>query len=254
MPSTVSACIVLYHADNDVFRAVQSVMDSELSVDLFIADNSPECDTASRIQSQWPDTIVLPQEGNIGFGRANNAVLPHLTSRYHLLVNPDVSFPPDLIGRMVSWMDQHPEAAVLTPRVFFPDGTEQFLPKKQPTIRYLLGGKLERFGEPFRSYRKEYTLNGANITLPTPVGFATGCFLMIRTALFQELGGFDDRFFLYQEDSDLSRRVMEKGQIIYHPDMQITHAWHRENTKTLKGTLRQVQSIVKFFRKWGWAW
>lgn len=253
-PSTVSACIVLYHADDDVFRAAQSVMDSTLPVDLFLADNSPECDTAARIQAMFPRVTVLPQAGNLGFGRANNAVLPHLHSRYHLLVNPDVSFDPDLIQRMVDWMDAHPEAAVLTPRVFFPDGTEQFLPKKQPTVRYLLGGKLERLGEPFRSYRRDYTLNGQTITAPTPVGFATGCFLLIRTELFRELGGFDDRFFLYQEDSDLSRRVLEKGQIIYHPDMCITHAWHRENTKTLKGTLRQVHSIIKFFRKWGVKW
>ena len=254
MASTVSACIVLYHADDDVFRAVQSVLDSTLPVDLFIADNSPQCDTAERIRAMAPHAVILPQEGNLGFGKANNAVLPHLGSRYHLLVNPDVSFDADLIGRMADWMDRHPECAVLTPRVFFPDGTEQFLPKKQPTIRYLLGGRLEKLGEPFRSYRREYTLCGQEITSPTPVEFATGCFLMIRTELFRELGGFDDRFFLYQEDSDLSRRALQKGQIIYHPDMRITHAWHRENTKTLKGNLRQIHSMIKFFMKWGWKW
>lgn len=254
MPSTVSACIVLYHADDDVFRAVESVKNSTLPVDMYVADNSPECDTASRIKAMWPEATILTQEGNLGFGRANNAVLPHLKSRYHLLVNPDVTFEPDLISRMVAWMDEHLEAAVLTPRVFFPDGTEQFLPKKQPTIRYLLGGRLEKLGEPFRSYRRDYTLQGQTINEPTPVGFATGCFLLIRTELFRELGGFDDRFFLYQEDSDLSRRAMEKGQIIYHPDMCITHAWHRENTKTLKGNLRQVHSIIKFFGKWGVKW
>ena len=254
MPSTVSACIVLYHADDDVFRAVQSVKDSILPVDLYVADNSPECDTAARIKAQWPEATILTQEGNLGFGRANNAVLPHIQSRYHLLVNPDVTFEPDLIGRMVAWMDEHPEAAVLTPRVFFPDGTEQFLPKKQPTVRYLLGGRLEKLGEPFRSYRRDYTLQGQEITQPTPVGFATGCFLLIRTELFKELQGFDDRFFLYLEDSDLSRRVMQKGQIIYHPDMCITHAWHRENTKTFKGNMRQVHSIIKFFKKWGLSW
>ncbi|MGN0747470.1 MAG: glycosyltransferase family 2 protein, partial [Aristaeellaceae bacterium] len=90
-PSTVSACIVLYHAGDEVLRAVQCVKDSTLPVELFVADNSPECDTAGRIAALWPEVRLLPQQENVGFGRANNAVLPHLRSRYHLLVNPDSS-------------------------------------------------------------------------------------------------------------------------------------------------------------------
>ena len=253
-PSTVSACIVLYHAGDEALRAVQCVKDSTLPVELFVSDNSPECDTAGRIAALWPQARILPQKENVGFGRANNAALPYLQSRYHVLVNPDVSFAPDLIERMAAYMDEHPEAVILTPRVFSEDGTEQFLPKKQPTVRYLLGGRLERLGEPFRRWRREYTLQGQEIAAPTPVGFATGCFLMIRTDAFRALGGFDERFFLYQEDSDLSRRAMELGQIVYHPDMHVTHAWARENTRTLRGNLRQVASIIKFFRKWGCAW
>ena len=168
-PSTVSACIVLSHAGDEVLRAVQCVKDSTLPVELFVADNSPECDTAGRIAALWPEARILPQQENVGFGRGNNAALPHLQSRYHLLVNPDVSFAPDLIERMAAYMDEHPEAVILTPRVFNEDGTEQFLPKKQPTVRYLLGGRLERLGEPFRRWRQEYTLQGQEIAAPTPV-------------------------------------------------------------------------------------
>ena len=86
------------------------------------------------------------------------------------------------------------------------------------------------------------------------VGFATGCFLLIRTGALRQLGGFDERFFLYQEDSDLSRRAMQLGRIVYHPEMCLTHSWARENTRTLRGNLRQISSIVKFFMKWGIAW
>ena len=253
-PSTVSACIVLYHAGDEVLRAVQCVKDSTLPVTLFVADNSPECDTAGRIAALWPEARILPQKENVGFGRANNAALPHLQSRYHLLVNPDVSFAPDLIERMAAYMDEHPEAVILTPRVFNEDGTEQFLPKMQPTVRYLLSGRLERLGGPFPRLRAEYTLADQNIATPVDVGFATGCFLLIRTGALRQLGGFDERFFLYQEDSDLSRRAMQLGRIVYHPEMCLTHSWARENTRTLRGNLRQISSIIKFFMKWGIAW
>lgn len=250
----VSACIVLYHPGNEVLEAVKCLQDSDMPIDLYLVDNSPDDPMAERIRWACPGATVLAQHANLGFGKGNNVVLPLLKSRYHLLVNPDVTFAPDLIRRMTEYMDKHPEVAVLTPRVFHPDGSEQFLPKKQPTIRYLLGGRLERLGQPFKRWRAEYTLAHANVTEPVEVGFATGCFLLIRTSVFRQLKGFDPRFFLYQEDSDLSRRAAEVGKVVYHPDMQVTHAWARENTRTLKGNLRQVSSIIKFFMKWGWQW
>lgn len=250
----LSACMVLYHPGEETLRAIQCLKDTPLPIDFFAVDNTPEDGMAAQIKALLPSAHILPQAQNVGFGRGNNAALPHLTSRYHLLINPDVSFAPDLLPRMIAYMDEHPEATILTPRVFSEDGSEQYLPKKQPTLRYLLGGRLERLGEPFRTWRREYTLEGQDIRQPTPVGFATGCFLLIRTDVFRQLGGFDERFFLYQEDSDLSRRAMGIGPIIYHPDMRVTHAWARENTRTLRGNLRQISSIMKFFMKWGWRW
>ena len=91
---------------------------------------------------------------------------------------------------------------------------------------------------------------------PIPVEFATGCFIFIRTAVFQQLQGFDPRFFLYQEDTDLSRRILEEdlGSIVYHPDMVVTHRWARENTRTMKGRIRQIRSVCKYFLKWGITW
>ena len=165
-----------------------------------------------------------------------------------------MTFPPELIGRMAAWMDAHPEAVILTPKVMNPDGTEQFLPKGEVTLRNLLGGRLERLGGCFRRWRRAYTLADVQVTEPREVQFATGCFLFIRTEAFRKLQGFDPRFFLYQEDTDLGRRARALGKIIYHPDMVITHAWARENTRTFKGNLRQIQSIFKYFHKWGWKW
>ena len=91
---------------------------------------------------------------------------------------------------------------------------------------------------------------------PIPVEFATGCFLFIRTDVFLHLNGFDPRFFLYQEDSDLSRRILEEklGSIVYHPEMKVTHRWARENTRTFKGRMRQIRSVIKYFLKWGVTW
>ena len=105
-----------------------------------------------------------------------------------------------------------------------------------------------------RRWRNEYTLADQPPTEPMEVSFATGCFLFIRTHPFYRLGGFDRRFFLYQEDSDLSLSALKFGKIVYHPDMVVTHAWHRDSAHELKQTLLHVWSTVLFFNKWGWKW
>lgn len=256
MPAPLSACVVLYHCGEEVFEALRCLENSNMEIAVYLSDNSPDELTADRLQWTFPGVTILPQAGNIGFGRANNAVLPYLQSKYHLIMNPDVTFDPGLLARMTGYMEAHPNIAVLTPRVLNGDGTEQFLPKKRISVHYLLSGLMESSGGIFRRWRDEYTMADMEIRAPVPVEFATGCFLFIRTAVFQKLQGFDPRFFLYQEDSDLSRRILDQnlGSIVYHPDMVITHRWARENTRTFKGRMRQIRSVCKYFLKWGITW
>lgn len=252
----VSACIVLYKSGSEVLNTVKCIQACETPIILYLADNSPKDDTARIIQAMCPGAIVLKQPYNVGFGRANNAVLNQLRTHYHLLVNPDITFEPDLVARMVAYMDTHKDVAILAPRVLNPDGTEQLLPKRQPTVRYLLGGKLGRFGKIFRRWRDEYTRADETFTEPTEIDFASGCFLMIRSQIFYKLKGFDPRFFLYLEDTDLSRRVKQQqfGKIIFHPDMQVTHAWKRESFHSTRALMMHLKSAFKYFTKWGWRW
>ena len=256
MPAILSASLVLYHCGDEIVHALHCIQNADLEVDVFLPDNSPEDMTAERVSWLFPGVVILPQKKNVGFGRANNAVLPYLKSKYHLIMNPDVSFDPFLLKKMVAYMEAHPGIAILTPRVLNEDGSEQFLPKKRVAVHYLLGGLLEGLGGVFRRWREDFTMANMNITVPVAVEFATGCFLLIRTDAFKRLNGFDPRFFLYQEDSDLSRRILEEhqGSIVYHPDMCVTHRWARENTRTSKGRMRQMRSAIKYFMKWGITW
>ena len=94
MASILSACIVLYHCGDELTHALRCVQNADLEVDMFLSDNSPQDLTAEKMQWLFPGITVLPQKSNTGFGRANNAVLPFLHSKYHLIMNPDVSFDP----------------------------------------------------------------------------------------------------------------------------------------------------------------
>lgn len=251
---TLSACIVLYHSGTKVARTVQCFQDSDMPLDLYIVDNAPEDMLYQRLAWQCPGIQYRAQRKNLGYGAGNNVVLPELTSKYHIVCNPDVTFDASLLRKMVQYMELNPGCAVLTPRVFSKDGSEQFLPKRAPTVRYMLGGRLEKLPGPFKAWRSEYTLRDAEIDAPTSVEFATGCFMMIRTGIMRQLGGFDPQFFMYHEDSDLSRRALRMGTIVYHPHFLITHDWQRSSSKDFKNTLRHIHSTFKYFKKWGWQW
>ena len=250
----VSACLVLYHQDQSVQRTARCIAESTEPVELYIVDNSPEDITVRFVQLECPEATVFPQKKNLGYGKANNLVLNKLHSKYHLILNPDVTFDRTLIRRMVDYMDAHPDIVILSPRVLNPDGTEQFLPRRRPTVRYLLGGPLERFGKPFTTWRTTFTMADQEITAPVDVEFATGCFMMIRTHAFFKMKGFDPRFFLYHEDTDLTLKALQYGHVVYHPDMVITHDWHRGSAHSMKLRLRHVWSTCQYFAKWGLKW
>ena len=182
---TLSACIVLYKSGAKAARTVQCFQDSDAALDLYVVDNAPGDASCQRLVWQCPGLQYRGLPKNVGYGGGNNAVLPELRSKYHVICNPDVTFDKTLLSKMMQYMELNPDCAVLTPRVFNADGTEQFLPKRAPTIRYLLGGRLEKLPGPFRSWRSEYTLRDAGIEVPTSVYFATGCFMMIRTGLLR---------------------------------------------------------------------
>ena len=382
----MSACIVLYKPEREVLNTVRCLAESSLRPELFIVNNSPkETEIAEEIAARWPETEIISSKKNVGFGEANNEMLTRMRGDYHLICNPDVTFDPGLLQEMAQWMDAHPDVGVLSPRVLNPDGTEQFLPRRSPTVRYLMGGSLARRGDkllrraerlaeegrhhrlcemwwrhrgylppeetvpaprpapvddtPFdpdthvrgqvidvmdtaprralaqeaprgplrdslvtgrrtqnpeeahqaamrthmerglfgllakrptltsllaeglrrrgthlKGLRAHYTMEDDPPAGPIDVEFATGCFLLIRSKLFYRLGGFDRRFFLYHEDSDLSLRARERARVVYHPGFCITHAWHRASSHSWKARLHHIVSTVKFFAKWGWAW
>ena len=85
-----------------------------------------------------------------------------------------------------------------------------------------------------------------------PVPFAQGSFLVIRTELFRQLGGFDERYFLYMEDADLCRRVNEVSELRYCPKAEVIHKWGKGSHKNFKLFCIHVKSMIAYFGKWGW--
>lgn len=250
----LSACVVTYNSEKHITSVLECLFASTISdqMQVFVVDNASKDGTVALVKESFPNVQVIALQENLGFGRGHNQVLPYLDSDYHLIVNPDVTFQPDVLEKMTSFLDCHREAATLTPRVLHPDGQEQFLPKELPSLHFMAGGYLERLGKPFSTWRKKYTWEISPPASPRELSFATGCFMLMRTSAYLAVKGFDPRYFLYMEDIDLARKLKTQGQTLYHPGFFVTHVWARDSARSIRGTLTMLKSMGLYFHKWGW--
>ncbi|MBE6799542.1 MAG: glycosyltransferase family 2 protein [Ruminococcaceae bacterium] len=243
---SVSAGIVTYNSCDKIGDAVLSVTKHTENCTLYISDNGSTDNTLGIVKEYAPDAVILENKENLGFGAAHNKVIPLLNSRYHAVINPDIIFDYDVIGEICEYLDSHPEAVMATPKILNPDGTEQCLPKRMPTLKYLFARRLHLS----QKIADEYTRANENLSEPTVIDFCTGCFFVIRTEVFKKLGGFDDRFFMYFEDTDLTQRAKEYGSVIFLPGSHVTHLWEKSSAKSLKYFMIHLKSTFRFFWKY----
>lgn len=248
-----TGCIVTYNNADKIEQAVASILEHTAGTDfrLIISDNMSTDGTPQIIREKFPQVTVVENKENGGFGKGHNAVMDMLDSDYHFIINPDIILTDNAVEQFIEYFEAHRDVVMAVPKLLYEDGREQFTPKRTPTLRYMLGGRLERFGGVFRRWRDEYTFRGENVTEPVDCGFCSGCFICIRTEIFKKAGGFDERYFLYSEDADLTREAQKYGRTMYLPQIAVTHLWERAYMKSGKYFFIQLGSMFKYFGKWG---
>lgn len=250
----VSICVVTHNNQEEILKLIHSIytFTRNLNFKVFVVDNASSDETVKCILKDFPEISLLNNKRNLGFGKAHNLVLNKIDSKYHLILNPDITIRTNIVKELVDYLESDPATVIVTPKIIFPDGKPQFLPKKNPSLKYVVAGRLERLGKFFSTIRREYTMCEKErvSALPFNIEFCTGCFMMIRTEVFKKLRGFDERFFMYLEDADLSRRAKKYGQIIFLPTSTAIHAWHRGSSKHLKLFLVHLCSLMKYLLKW----
>lgn len=251
MASTkVTGCIVTYNNMRTIDDTVRSLLEfTKLPFTLYTVDNCSTDGTPAHIRKEYPDVHVIDNNCNSGFGAGHNKMLDIIDSEYHVIINPDIIIRDDVISKMVEYMDANPDIGMLSPCIRFPNGAPQILGKRNPSIPYLVASRL-RGKEPGKLLR-EYAMLDEDLTKPLDIENASGCFMLIRTSLFKEIGGFDKRYFMYFEDSDLSREVRLRSRVLFYPDAVIYHVWGRESKRNTKLKIIHIKSMAAYFGKWG---
>ena len=250
MYNMVTGSIVTYNNISTIAKTLETLFGETKDIDfkLYVLDNGSSDGTPEFIEKNYPDVTVIRSGKNVGFGAGHNIIINQVKSKYHAVINPDIVLTQNAVKKMADYMDENSDIGLLSPRICFPDGRDQILGKRNPHLKYLVASRL-RGDEPSKLLR-EYAMLDCDLSKPTEIENATGCFMFIRTDILKSIGGFDDGFFMYFEDADLARRINEVSKCVYYPDAVVNHVWGRDSKRNFKLMLVHINSMLRYFRKW----
>ncbi|WP_367773639.1 glycosyltransferase [Flavobacterium sp. WC2421] len=254
MKNKVTSCIVLYRNDFQMLeRAIQSLLNSNAIDKLFLVDNSPTDDLKVLAVDSRIDYFYNPS--NPGFGAAHNiAIIKSIEagSKYHFVINPDAYFEEDIIITMVDFMNQNKDIGMMMPKVLNEDGSIQHLPKLLPSPYSILMRKLKKPSGIYNKFINQYELRSIDQDVIYNVPVLSGCFTLLNLEAIKEVGMYDDNYFMYFEDWDLSRRMNTRYKTIYFPKVSIYHGYDSGANKSSKLFKIFINSAITYFNKWGW--
>jgi GT2 family glycosyltransferase len=252
----ISIVIVNYKVPDCLIEALQSLRLAEyygrsevIIVDNASGDNSREIVTARFQEVQW-----IQLKTNIGFGKACNIGAEAACGQYLLLLNPDTVVSSNTLVNAVEFMEAHPKAGLMGPKILNPDGTLQLscrrsIPTPSVAFYYFTGlshafPKSKRFGRYHLTYMDEDEM--------AQVDVLSGSFMFMRRDIFDIIGGFDKRFFMYGEDIDLCYRVRQTGyEVWYYPTIKIVHQKGKSSSKRLiRSRIYFYEAMIIFSRKY----
>ncbi|WP_102115983.1 glycosyltransferase family 2 protein [Lactiplantibacillus plantarum] len=253
----VSYCIVTFNSADKICKIIdnlESMTPKIYSFTIYVVDNGSTDETVALInkeKSKYRNVELIVPARNKGFGAGNNMIMDELKSKYHILVNPDISIrDPKQIEIMVNYLESNKEIGLLSPKILNTDGTVQKLYKYNPSVldmglRFISPKIMKKRQQWFVHDETGYTKTGK-------IEYASGAFMVFRTEIFKQVSGFDERYFMYMEDADITRKVNSVSQAQFFPQAEVFHEWQRENHKKLKYTMITIFSMIKYFNKWGW--
>lgn len=252
----LTASIVTYKTPHDELGECISALKRNGTARIYIIDNSPDESLRDFISTLPANNIVeyIARHDNPGYGTAHNMALRRALeedTQYHLVINSDVYFEDGTLPKIIEYMDLHPDTGMLQPRIISPDGSEQFSSRLIPSPFDLIGRRfMPGFLNTTRNRRYLLTERPKGVALNIP--YHQGSFMFFRVEILRKSGLFDERFFMYPEDIDISRRIHALCPTIYWPEVTVTHAHRASSYHSIRMLRIHMVNMFRYFNKWGW--
>lgn len=253
---SVSVSIVVHRSPVGQLRhALECILRSDYVGRVDIVDNSPD-DSLQCVTDGLPDCgrVWYRHVDNHGYGAGHNVAIRDAMSEgfeYHLVMNADVWWEGDVIGLIADFICRRPEAGMAMPRVRYPDGRLQYACRLLPTPfdvfakRFLPSGWI-------RTRMRRYLMADADHGKEFNPPYLLGSFLFFRMDALRRAGLFDERFFMYPEDIDITRRVHRYSPTLFFPEAEIVHEHAASSRRNYRMLWIHIVNMVRYFNKWGW--
>jgi len=246
---TLSIVIVNYNVRYFLKQCLLSVQKAikEISSEIIVVDNASIDDSCSMIKTKFKDVVLIKNQDNVGFSKANNQGVQIAKGKYVLILNPDTVLAEDTLNLLLKFVFNKKNIGAVG--VKFIDGSGQFLPESKrgiPTPKVAFG---KLFGFP-KSAINTYYASHIDENEIDKIEILTGAFMLLKKEVYQEVNGFDEDYFMYGEDIDLSYKILKKGyQNYYFGKTKIIHYKGESTTKDKKFLKRFYDAIEIFYKK-----
>lgn len=213
----LSVITVSYNNEDFIEKSIRSVLKFlPKDFEYIILDNGSEDDSVQKIK-KYQKVKLIESKTNLGFSKGNNEATKKASGEYLFFLNPDTEIMMDIFTKLIEFCKTHPDAGIVAPKLVMSNEQTQPSVKRLPTV----WGALKEYVLGLKNSYSQYVPEHSG---PVEVEAVYGAAFLIKRDLFNRLQGFDERFFMYYEDSDLCKRVRKLGKKIYYcPDISVIH-------------------------------
>jgi GT2 family glycosyltransferase len=256
----LSILIIPYNTRDLTLACLRSIYGAqfEAALNVIVLDNASTDGSADAIAEQFPQVHLIRSSRNLGFSGGNNLAAQYASREWLLLLNPDTVVLDGSIQKLLAFAEQHPEGAIFGGRTLFADGS--FNPsschgRPTPWSAFCIAVGLSSLFRGSRWFDPE-SLGPWGRDTVREVDCVTGCFLLIRRSIWEQLGGFDESFFMYGEETDLCLRARKLGhKCMICPDATIIHyGGASEKVRADKMVKLFTAKALLFERHWDRRW
>ncbi len=252
---TISVIIVNWNVKDLLRHCLQSVIASEIQgdVEIIVVDSASGDGSAAMVRREFPQVKLIASDENLGYAKGNNIGAAQASGNYLFLLNPDTRLKANTLATLRAYLQAHSNVGVLAPQLLWPDGSVQSSRRRFPTLATLFWeSTLLHQWFPGNKFARAYHYNDISPAKTAPVDWAVGAALFLRREVWKQVGGLDESFFMYFEETDWQHRVAKAGwKIHYLPAAKVTHYEGQSSGQVFAArTIRFQRSKICYARKY----
>lgn len=254
-PLKLSIIIVNYNSSKMLFDCILSIKEKVLTqnYEIIIVDNNSTDCSIKLVEKQWEDIVIIKNSENFGFAKANNIGLNYAKGEYILFLNNDTIFIEDSVAKIFNHLGTYGEKFLVGVKLLNPDRSYQASAFRFPSVLLAASTNLfwDRVFKGIEKFQKYYSILETS-SIITKVDYILGAFIFCPRSFIDELGGFDERFFFFHEDSDLCKRAyLLGGKVLFDAGTQIVHiGGGTTNEMQWFKVLNKFSARIQFYQKY----